>query len=313
MNEKPFSPNTRLWDIRHAKEFKSFCKYILCPRDFQVIMQVYRLKDLTLFYPLNPEDTALTLNEMRERVRKKETLFVPFEKKDTGIYQFLIGEDKPFVLILPGGGYSDVCSLVEGYSTAREFNRLGYNAFIGLYGVKKDALYPSPIEDVAKMLEYIFKNHEKLHVSIDNYALCGFSAGGHLAASFCVKDIGYDQYSLPRANTLMLAYGATSFLCDKKSLTAKNFLGKDWKNPILREKFSIEKRIDKDFPKTFLWQSKNDNVISIQNSVTLAESLKKNGCVYEYMQVEGKAHGLGSGKGSPAEGWIEKAIKLWEK
>lgn len=72
MNEKPFSPNTRLWDIRHAKEFKSFCKYILCPRDFQVIMQVYRLKDLTLFYPLNPEDTALTLNEMRERVRKKE-------------------------------------------------------------------------------------------------------------------------------------------------------------------------------------------------------------------------------------------------
>ena len=111
----------------------------------------------------------------------------------------------------------------------------------------------------------------------------------------------------------MLAYGATSFLCDKKSLTAKNFLGKDWKNPILREKFSIEKRIDKDFPKTFLWQSKNDNVISIQNSVTLAESLKKNGCVYEYMQIEGKAHGLGSGKGSPAEGWIEKAIKLWEK
>ena len=313
MKEKLFSPNTRLWAIRHAKEFKSFRKYILCPRDFQIAMQVYRLKDIACFYPFDSEDAAITFNEMRERIRKKESLFVPFEKKDTGIYQFLIGEGKPFVLILPGGGYEDVCALIEGYSTAREFNRLGYNAFIGLYSVKKNVLYPSPLEDVAKMLEYIFKNHERLHVSIDNYALCGFSAGGHLAASFCVKDIGYNRYSLERANTLMIAYGHTSFLYEKKSRTVRNFLGRKWKDRFLREKFSVEKHIDKAFPKTFLWQCKNDKVVSIKNSLALANSLKKNECMYEYIQIDGDAHGLGLGKGTAIEGWVEKAIKLWEK
>ena len=59
---------------------------------------------------------------------------------DTGVYAFLPKERAAFVLIMPGGGYGDVCSLVEGYSTAVAFLRAGYGAFIVNYSVGK--VYP---------------------------------------------------------------------------------------------------------------------------------------------------------------------------
>ena len=44
-----------------------------------------------------------------------------------------------------------------------------------------------------------------------------------------------------------------------------------------------------------------------------AEVLKKYNCHYEYLSVDGSGHGLGLGEGTPAEGWLEKAIALWQK
>ncbi len=115
MQQEEFSESTRLWTIRHEKVFAPFKNYLICPRNLQILMQVYRLKDLSLFYPFHAKDTALALNEMKKRGKEGETLFIPFAKKDTGIYQFLIGKNRPFVLILPGGAYGDVCSLIEGF------------------------------------------------------------------------------------------------------------------------------------------------------------------------------------------------------
>ena len=44
----------------------------------------------------------------------------------------------------------------------------------------------------------------------------------------------------------------------------------------------------------------------------LVEALKENGCRFEYVTVDGDAHGWGLGVGTEAEGWIEKAVGMWE-
>ena len=41
--------------------------------------------------------------------------------------------------------------------------------------------------------------------------------------------------------------------------------------------------------------------------------MKKAGCIVEEHYIDNLEHGFGVGKGTPAEGWIEKAVKFWEK
>lgn len=232
-------------------------------------MQVYRLKNLRWFYPLNPQTTADALNEMRKRIQNGECLFYPLKEKDTGIYPFIIGDNKPFVLILPGGGYGDVCSLIEGYTVAIQLNKLGYNAFIGMYRVGKDAHYPNPQDDVANMIHFILDHAKEMHVDPSKM-------------------------------------GEKTHVGSRKA-----FLGKDCNNKQLQDRYSIEKQIAPDYPKTYVWQCKRDKVVPIDNTELLAKALEDKHCEYQYMQVEGDTHGLGLGVGTPAEGWLEKAIAFW--
>ena len=41
--------------------------------------------------------------------------------------------------------------------------------------------------------------------------------------------------------------------------------------------------------------------------------IKKEGVVVEEWFIDNLEHGFGVGKGTPAEGWIDKAVKFWEK
>lgn len=56
-------------------------------------------------------------------------------QKNTGLF-FLRGKPgAPFAVISPGGGFSYVGSLHEGFPLAMEINRMGYNAFVLNYRV----------------------------------------------------------------------------------------------------------------------------------------------------------------------------------
>lgn len=66
---KQFTPSTRLYSIRHCKQFAPFKKYMIAPRKFAALMQVYSIKNLAWFYPVNAQDTAEALNKMRVRAQ----------------------------------------------------------------------------------------------------------------------------------------------------------------------------------------------------------------------------------------------------
>lgn len=95
--------------------------------------------------------------------------------------QFDTGITRPAVLVLPGGGYT-FTSDREAEFIALEFNTMGCHAFVLRYSVGKAALVPAPILDGFRAIAAIRDNAEKWHVAPDKLAVCGFSAGGHLAA-----------------------------------------------------------------------------------------------------------------------------------
>jgi acetyl esterase/lipase len=233
-------------------------------------------------------------------------------KENTALMAFTVKKKSKFILICAGGGYASVASIVEGFPVAKRINELGYTAFVLKYRTGKHTLAPNPMDDIAQAVRFIRENAERFNIDIEDYAVAGFSAGGHLAASFGLDHTGYRHYDLPKPGTLILAYPVITMTDKTHSDSRKNLLGeKNVHNQKLINKYSIELNITSSFPPSFVWQCNQDNIVPIENTEMLVKSLKKKGVPYAYEVIQSKAHGWGIGKGTEAEGWVDRAIDFW--
>lgn len=92
---------------------------------------------------------------------------------------------RPAVVVCPGGGYN-YCAAIEGEPIATRFIAAGFHAFVVRYstmGNNPDAKYPMALEELSKALEIIREHAEEWNIDKDKIAVCGFSAGAHLACS----------------------------------------------------------------------------------------------------------------------------------
>ncbi|MEE1328552.1 MAG: alpha/beta hydrolase, partial [Oscillospiraceae bacterium] len=89
---------------------------------------------------------------------------------------------RPAVLVLPGGGYL-YCSHREGEPVALRYAAAGFHAFVLRYSTRWDAAGFSPLAEASWAIGYIRENAEEWNIDPDCLAVCGFSAGGHLALS----------------------------------------------------------------------------------------------------------------------------------
>ena len=211
-------------------------------------------------------------------------------------------------MIIPGGGYSDVCSYSEGFPIAQEMWKRGYNCFVLYYRVFPRAYMPNPIEDVARAMKYIIENYSDLYIS--DYLLMGFSAGGHLAGIWATKQ-GYQRYNLPKPKFLSLTYPVID-LSLKKGVTRANCLGENCSEEEV-EKYSVHTNVDENYPETYLWQGRNDQCISFENSVIMDKALTENNVKHKYVVYDDTCHGFGAGKGTCAEGWIDDMLRFFNE
>ena len=89
---------------------------------------------------------------------------------------------RPAVVICPGGGY-DHLSVREGEPVVREYFTAGYQMFLLHYSVEEGAKNLQPLMQLAAAVAHIRRNAKEWNVDREKVAVCGFSAGGHLAAS----------------------------------------------------------------------------------------------------------------------------------
>ena len=217
-------------------------------------------------------------------------------------------EDKtaPVVVVCPGGGYRMVASFIEGVPIAKYFQSRGINAFVLRYRVKEKAKYPAPTEDIAHALKDIQNIY---HLSLDNYALCGFSAGGHMCALFGLKEYGYEKYRLPKPNLIILIYPVITL---EKGLTHRGT--RKWfalEDKEILEIGTIHHHVTSEYPKTFIWRGDNDKSVPPINSDLLIDELAKNNVDCQYFKYKNAKHGIGLGVKTDAEGWLNAAVKYW--
>ena len=224
---------------------------------------------------------------------REEMVFLNKERK-VMLTSFIIGDNKPVILICPGGGYTE-CSVNEGKPVAEKFNSLGFNAFVLCYSVGKNYKWPYPLEDFENAMEYIKKNGSALNIDTKHIIAAGFSAGGHLVslAASVAKNKPY---------AAIILYGATK--AETINYTAAQ--AEDAVNAVNMNTCPC-----------FLAASRNDWIVPVNNTLDFIEALNKNYIDYELHIYGYSMHGFSIGKEvgatpplfcSRVGDWVEESV-----
>ncbi len=210
-----------------------------------------------------------------------------------------INKTSPMILICPGGGY-DHLSTREGQPVADKFKNLGYNVSILKYSVSP-FYYPNFIDEIDTAILYLHKHYKFLF-------LLGFSAGGHLVG------IGSTGKYSKLINGTIYCYPVCSLIDYPNEGTSKHFLSNDDTNAN-RKKYSLENRVTKDTPPSFLWTTKEDEAVPPKNSIQFVEKLKTLNVKSEFVIFDHGKHGLAlADKTAIKDGdlsYVNKDVSKW--
>lgn len=210
---------------------------------------------------------------------------------------------RPCVLICPGGGYYRTVDR-EAEPIALAFVAKGYNAFVLDYSTREESkeVYPAQLLEISAAMAYIRRNSGYYNVLKDSVMVCGFSAGGHLAAclgtmwneEFISETLGLsDKENRPDGMILCYPVITSGEYANKGSF---KFLLDDENPPEeILEKLSLEKRVGKHTPPTFIWHTLTDDMVPVENSFLFAQAMKNAGVPFELHIYPDGVHGLGLG------------------
>jgi acetyl esterase/lipase len=284
--------NDSVQHIVNHSAFKGFSQYLL-PWDNSTNYYNTPLKNVSSLLPyhnhVDPNIVVGAINHMIDEINDGKTIFYDFyteqqkqenpTKESTGLFFFRGKPGAPFAIVCPGGGFSYVGSLHEGFPHAIELSKRGYNAFVLKYRVGGEL---RATEDLAAAISYIFKKAEMFEVSVEDYSLWGSSAGARMVGHIALNGTaGFGGIDLHKPRIVVIAYtGDASF--------------------------------SENYPPAFITVSEDDRIVNVSVVDRRVENMRNAGIEVEYRKYKNAGHGFGLGVGTDAEGWIEYAIQFWE-
>lgn len=224
---------------------------------------------------------------------------------------------RPAVLVIPGGGYGTVCESTEGTPIARKFNELGYHAFVLDYRTAPNR-WPEPQLDAMRAVKLLRAGAGSLRIDPSRIAVCGFSAGAHLAGSLGILCGGLDASAGDEADgfshlpdVMILCYGVLSFTPWSHLGTQANLLGDDWASRA--GEYSLPEHVDDHTPPAFLMHTVRDQAVPYRNSMAFADAMAAHGRPCEMMLCCWGDHGMLLGRDTLDVGqWPDAAHRFME-
>lgn len=206
-------------------------------------------------------------------------------------------ENRPAIVICPGGGYV-YCSAREAEPIALRYAARGFHAFILRYSVGFEAADFTPLQEVSWVIGLLRKNAKDWHIDPSKIAVCGFSAGGHLAlASGLLAD--------NKPNAMILGYPAVDL---------PNFPGVDFMLKLLSgkqevtqadsDRFSLSHQITKEAPPAFIAATAED-MLTAFGALPVAQAYSKLGLGYELHIFQHGPHGYSLADETTADGSVQ--------
>lgn len=224
--------------------------------------------------------------------------------------EIALGQEKnrPAVLVCPGGGYV-YCSPREAEPVALSYAARGFHAFVLRYSVSKDAAGFTPLEEVDWAIGHIREHAAQWHIDPEKIAVCGFSAGGHLALASGVL-------AKNRPNAMILGYPATS----APNIPGGDFLlkileGRDDVTDADAEKYDLIQKVTADTPPMFLAATAEDFLTAFC-SLPLVNAYARLGKPCEVHIFQYGPHGYSLANEVTADGsqaMLEPAFAQWQE
>lgn len=220
------------------------------------------------------------------------------------------------VLILPGGGYG-MHSPLEGEPVALSFLERGCQAFVLDYPLCPDR-HPRPLLAAASALAWMRANGPQW--GMDRLAVCGFSAGGHLAGSLAnlwhtpllSETLGQPQ-EMFRPDAAILSYPVTLAQPRQGNLTFDHLLGRDVPVEGDLASLSLERSVSPQNPPTFLWATQSDQMVPVEHTLTYAAALQRAGVPMELHIYPSGPHamGLAAPESAPGRSYADPHVATW--
>ncbi len=228
-------------------------------------------------------------------------VYIPADNQEVGNYCMA----RPMVLILPGGAYK-ITSEREAEPIAMHFLSQGINAAVCYYSVEPHgAVFPVSLLEALSSVKYIRENAERFMTNPDKIYVCGFSAGGHLAASVgtlwdkaeAKKYFGDVEPVKP--NGLILSYPVIVNDYDGEKRIHKGsfdyLLGDKKDDKEMLEYLCLDKQVSLSTPPTFIWSTFEDTAVPCESTLRFATQLRKYGIPFELHIYEKGCHGAATG------------------
>ena len=205
---------------------------------------------------------------------------------------------RPAVVVLPGGGYW-FCSPREAEPIALAFAAEGFAAFVLDYSIHVGE-FPAALLETAWTIDFVRRNAEKYRVIPNKIAVCGFSAGGHLAASAGtlwnspeVREMLGFKNGEGRPDAMILCYPviSTGEFIEWGSINTLTG-GRADKDPALKARLSLENAVDDSTPPAFIWHTADDTCVKVENSLLFASALSEHKIPFEMHILPKGEHGL---------------------
>ena len=228
--------------------------------------------------------------------------YFPTIKSDASLTSYCLSnhEEYPYdikrktILVIPGGGYAFV-SKREAEPIAIRFMAYNFNVFVLDYTIG-DFRFPTPIDEAFSAIAYIRRHANEYHVDAKYIGVCGFSAGGHLAASVSnyfkeeqyQKMLGVQKDEL-RIDFTILAYPVLTTDPIKGHLGTSERITQNIDDLIAY--FDIVNHISIYFPPTYMWSTKEDVDVPPECSRIFKEKLDGLHIKNEYHLFHKGSHG----------------------
>lgn len=248
--------------------------------------------------PTEADQTQGISTRLRNYIRRNDP-YISFYPADSNT-------TSPAMIVVPGGAYSGRAEMEEGVATAKWLNSMGISAFVLHYRVSPYR-YPAQLNDLKEAMRYVRQHAKELHIDPRRTGVIGYSAGGHLAANL----ITLNNEPELRPDIAVLCYPVITMGEQyTHQPTKRNLLG-DQLSEDLVTLLSAEKQVRRGMPPVFVWTTKADQHVPVQNSELFVQALEDKGVPHEYHLFDDGWHGMGLAEGVKQAGNWPVMLHCW--
>lgn len=202
-------------------------------------------------------------------------------------------DDRATIIVVPGGAYR-YCSNSEGENVALAFYEMNFDAFVLSYTCNPLLNHPirnQALNDISRAVRLVRQQTN------GKVFILGFSAGGHLCASLLVHRADAIEPDLRlvdisnKPDGAILCYPVITSGEYSHFGSIQSLYGLEPNKEEL-EYSSLEKHVTSDCPPCFVWQTRTDAAVPVENSYMFCEALKKAGVPFAQHVFSDGHHGL---------------------